>query len=69
MTARRKTAKKVFGDIKWTASPTNGKGKDKKINAVQKYSEAGLLAEAVIIGGVPYFAVSRLRSKSNPRDM
>jgi hypothetical protein len=45
--------------------PENGKGrqqKEKKIHYLQKHSESGLLAEAVIVGGVPYFAVSRLNS-------
>jgi hypothetical protein len=59
-------AKKVSKDGNWFVVPENGKGakeKGKKINVVQKYSEPGLLAEAVIIGGVPYFAVSKLRSR------
>jgi hypothetical protein len=44
--------------------PGNGKGKrnEKKAHFLQKYSEPGLLAEAVIVGGIPYFAVSRLVS-------
>ena len=35
---------------------------DKKTHFVQKHSEPSLLAEAVIVGGIPYFAVSRLNS-------
>jgi hypothetical protein len=46
--------------------PENGKGKgkrnEKKVYFVQKYSEPGLLAEAIIVGSIPYFAVSRLVS-------
>jgi hypothetical protein len=44
----------------------NGKGKqiENKVHFVQKYSEPGLLAEAVIIGETPYFAVSRLDSET-----
>jgi hypothetical protein len=36
----------------------------KQAHFVQKYSEDGLLAEAVIVAGIPYFAVARLRPKS-----
>jgi hypothetical protein len=35
-------------------------GKKRTVHFIQKYSERGLLAEAVIVGGVPYFVVSRL---------
>jgi hypothetical protein len=56
-------AKKVSEDLKkegWYIKDGNGKDKDKKHpQYVQKYTEPGLLAEAVIVGGIPYFAVSR----------
>jgi hypothetical protein len=52
-------AKKLAIDSSWFVIPENGKGKQ-KVHFVQKHSEPGLLAEAVIVGGVPYFAVSRL---------
>jgi hypothetical protein len=57
-------AKKVSKDRPWFVVPENGKGKqkDKKVHFVQKYSRPGLLAEAVIVGGTPYYAVSRLVS-------
>jgi hypothetical protein len=45
--------------------PENGKGKrneKKEVHFVQKFSKPGLLAEAVIVGGTQYFAVSRLVS-------
>jgi hypothetical protein len=50
-------------------SPGNGKQNEKKVHFVQKYSEPGLLAEAVVVDGVPYFAISRLRLRANPRDV
>ena len=43
----------------------NGNGKDsnqenkKKVHFIQKHSESDLIAEAVIVAGVPYFAVAR----------
>jgi hypothetical protein len=50
-----------------TISNGNGNGKEKQkeknVHFVQKHSEPGLLAEAVIVGGIPYFAVSRSSSK------
>ena len=37
-----------------------GKDKDKKQkHYVQKYTEPGLIAEAVIVAGIPYFAISK----------
>lgn len=44
----------------------NGKDNDgkKQPHYVQKYSEIGLLAEAVIVRFIPYFAVSKADSKS-----
>jgi hypothetical protein len=57
---------------KFKLSSGNGDGKGeqnrKKVQFVQKYSEPGLLAESVIVDGISYFAVSRLRSRANPRD-
>jgi hypothetical protein len=54
-------AQREFGNI---STEGNGKDKDKKHpQYVQKYTEPGLLAEAVIVGGIPYFAVSRVGSK------
>jgi hypothetical protein len=51
---------------KFRVSLGNGDGKGgqnkKKVYFVQKHSEPSLLAEAIIVGGVPYFAVSRLDS-------
>jgi hypothetical protein len=57
-------------------NPETGNGKKKKkpnpkkqaqnqthAHYAQKYSEPGLLAEAVIVGGIAYFAVSRSNSK------
>jgi hypothetical protein len=43
----------------------NGKGKvsEKHVHFVQKHSEDGLLAESVIVGAVPYFAVARRNGK------
>jgi hypothetical protein len=61
-------AKKIAEDLKHSVVPQDGKGKqnqkekEKKVYFVQKHSEPGLLAEAVIIGGVPYFAVSKSES-------
>lgn len=46
----------------------NGNGKDKnqeankKTHFVQKYSESDLIAEAIIVAGIPYFAVAKARS-------
>ena len=41
----------------------NGNGKDKKqAHYVQKYTESGLIAEAVIVGGIPYFALAKANS-------
>ena len=57
-------AKKIAKDFHFTI-PENGNSKDKEKKQphyVQKYTKAGLIAEAVIIGGVPYFAVSRSKS-------
>jgi hypothetical protein len=51
-------ARKIAEDLKHHVVPENGKGKS-KVHFVQKHSEPGLLAEAVIVGGVPYFAVSK----------
>jgi hypothetical protein len=59
-------AKKVSEDLKkegWHIKDGNGKDKDKKNpHYIQKYTEPGLLAEAVIVGGIPYFAASRNKS-------
>ena len=58
-------AKKIAKDFHFTI-PENGNGKDKNKKHslyVQKYTEPGLIAEAVIIGGVPYFAVARSNSQ------
>ena len=59
-------AKKISKDFHFTI-PENGIGKDKnkkQPHFVQKYSEIGLIAEAVIVGGIPYFAVARADSKN-----
>jgi hypothetical protein len=45
----------------------NGNGKDsnqekKKAHFIQKHSESDLVAEAVIVAGIPYFAVARINS-------
>lgn len=44
-----------------------GEEKKKRTNYVQKYYSAkdGILAEAVLIGGAPYFLVSRAKDPSN----
>jgi hypothetical protein len=48
----------------------NGKDKDNKHpHYVQKYTEPGLLAEAVIVGGIPYFAVTRARAAAIPENV
>jgi hypothetical protein len=59
-------AKKIAKDFHFTIPEKgNGKDKDKKHSLyVQKHTEAGLIAEAVIVGGVPYFAVARANSKN-----
>ncbi|CAN5376768.1 hypothetical protein BH18THE2_BH18THE2_25050 [soil metagenome] len=54
-------AKKIAKDFHFTI-PENGNGKDnnkKQPHFVQKYTEAGLIAEAVIVGGIPYFTVAK----------
>ena len=57
-------AKKISKDFHFTI-PENGKDKDKKHSLyVQKYTEAALIAEAVIIGGIPYFAIAKDNSKN-----
>jgi hypothetical protein len=69
-------AKKISEDFHFTV-PEKGNGKDKnktKPHYVHKYTEAGLIAEAVIVDGLPYFAVARTNSnnitleESLPRD-
>ena len=60
-------AKKISKDFHFTIPENgdNGKDKDKKkSHYVQKYSEIGLIAESVIVGGIPYFAVARADSKN-----
>ena len=60
-------AKKISKDFHFTIPQNgdNGKDKDKKkSHYVQKYSEIGLIAESVIVGGIPYFAVARADSKN-----
>ena len=60
-------AKKIDKDFHFTIpqNSDNGKDKDKKkSHYVQKYSEIDLIAEAVIVGGIPYFAVARADSKN-----
>lgn len=54
-------AKKIHEDFHFTVPATgNGKDKDRKQpHFVQKYTETGLIAEAVIVGGIPYFAVAK----------
>jgi hypothetical protein len=54
-------ARKASKEGPWFVVPENGKSKQ-KVHFVQKYSKSGLLAEAVIVGGTPYFAVSKLVS-------
>jgi hypothetical protein len=59
-------AKKIAKDFHFTI-PENGNGKDKEKKRslyVQKYTEAGLIAEAVIVGGIPYFAIAKANSKN-----
>jgi hypothetical protein len=59
-------AKKIHKDFHFTI-PENGNGKDKdkkQANYVQKYSESGLIAEAVIVGGIPYFAIAKADSRN-----
>ena len=66
-------AKKIHEDFHFTVPEKgkgngNGKNKDKdkiKSHYVQKYSEAGFIAEAVIIDGLPYFAVARANTNNN----
>jgi hypothetical protein len=54
-------AKKIAKDFHLTILENgNGKEKDRKqSHFVQKYTEPGLIAEAVIVGGIPYFAVAK----------
>jgi hypothetical protein len=59
-------AKKIHEDFHFTI-PQNGNGKDKnkkQPHFVQKCTEAGLIAEAVIVGGIPYFAVAKANSNN-----
>jgi hypothetical protein len=52
--AKLQEARRIYdGNGKWNPQ------ENKKVHFVQKYSESGLIAEAVIVGGVPYFAVAR----------
>src|SRR5262245_10308404 len=57
-------AKTVSKEGLWFVIPENGEGKqkEKKVFYVQKHSEPGLLAEAVIVDDTPYFAVSKIVS-------
>ena len=66
-------AKKIAKDFHFTVPEKkkgkgngNGKNKEDKIKPhyVQKYTEAGFIAEAVIVGGIPYFAVAEADSKT-----
>jgi hypothetical protein len=65
-------AKKIAKDFHFTVPEKkkekgngNGKNNDKKQpHYVQKYTEAGFIAEAVIVGGIPYFAVAEANSKN-----
>ncbi|HEU4822587.1 MAG TPA: hypothetical protein VFS97_04115 [Nitrososphaeraceae archaeon] len=56
---------KWFENVSTKPMTGNGKGKanEKHVHFVQKHSEDDLVAEAVIVGGIPYFAVSRSDSK------
>ena len=59
-------AKKIAKDFHFTI-PENGNGKDKDKKRslyVQKYTEVRLIAEAVIVGGIPYFAIAKANSKN-----
>jgi hypothetical protein len=52
-------AKKIAKDFHFTV-PEKGKDKNKKQpHYIQKYTEPGLIAEAVIVGAIPFFAVVR----------
>jgi hypothetical protein len=51
-----------FGNI---STEGNGKDKPKHLHYVQKYTKPGLMAEAVIVGGIPSFAVSRAAKPSD----
>ena len=62
-------AKKIAKDFHFSV-PENGKakGKDKdkkQKHYVQKYTEPGLIAEAVIVAGIPYFAISKAANNIN----
>jgi hypothetical protein len=60
-------AKKIHKDFHFTIPENAGNCKDngkKKSHYVQKYSEIGLIAEAVIVGGIPYFAVAKTDSRN-----
>jgi hypothetical protein len=59
-------AKKIAKDFHFTI-PENGNNKDKdKKNSlyVQKHTEAGFIAEAIVVGGIPYFAIAKANSKN-----
>jgi hypothetical protein len=59
-------AEKLAKDSNRFVIPENGKGKqkEKKIYFVQKHSGSDLLAEAVIVAGIPYFALSKSNSRN-----
>jgi hypothetical protein len=59
-------AKKISKDFHFTI-PENGNGRDKEKKRsvyVQKYTEVGLIAEAVIVRGIPYFAIAKANFKN-----
>ena len=67
MTTQKQQQRRFDKDFHFTIpqNSDNGKDKDKKkSHYVQKYSEIDLIAEAVIVGGIPYFAVARADSKN-----
>lgn len=60
-TAAKKLAKE--NDVWFTIPKCNGKDNDKKhAHIVQKCTGPDFIAEAVIVGGIPYFAVARPKS-------
>lgn len=58
-------AKKIFKDVFPENGNRKGKQKEKKVHFVQKHSEPGLLAEAVIAGGCSLFCRVKVRPQRN----
>jgi hypothetical protein len=48
-----------------TAPRNKGKDKDRTAQFIQKYSNLSMVAESVIVAGIPYFAVARTTEANN----